>query len=169
MAAPSPVQLATANANWTISANGKALVAGIEVISIDVWLGVNKLPKARLVISDGSPAEGDFPISSGPSLIPGVSLEIALGYGGATTTVFSGIIYSQGLEISVNGASRLVVEATDKAMAMSLTRQNAIFQNLTDSQLCQRLIAAAGLTARVTATSVTHETIWDNTTPPRGT
>ena len=49
MTAPSPLQLATSNAGWTVTANGQALPATIQVIAIDVWLGVNKLPKARIV------------------------------------------------------------------------------------------------------------------------
>lgn len=159
MTAPSPVTLATSIASWTITCNGSALDSSIQVISIDVWTGVNRIPKARLVVSDGSAADQDFPISEGSSLIPGVTLTIALGYGGSETTVFTGVIHRQGLEVSINGPSRLVVEAADKAMAMTLARQNAVFQNVTDSQVCQTLITAAGLTAAVTATSVTHETI----------
>ncbi|CAO3411733.1 type VI secretion system tip protein VgrG [Azospirillum largimobile] len=159
MTAPSPVTLATSIASWTITCNGSALDSSIQVVSIDVWSGVNRIPKARLVVSDGSAADQDFPISEGSSLIPGVTLTIALGYGGSETTVFTGVIHRQGLEVSINGPSRLVVEAADTAMTMTLARQNAVFQNVTDSQVCQTLITAAGLTASVTATSVTHETI----------
>lgn len=159
MTAPSPVELATSIVGFTVTCNGTVLDPTVQVLSIDVWNAVNKLPRARIILSDGSAADEDFPLSETAALIPGATLSIAMGYGGDETVLFSGIVYRQGLEASINGPSRLVVEATDKAMVMTLARQNALFQNVTDSQVCQKLIAAAGLSAAVTATSATHETI----------
>jgi Rhs element Vgr protein len=159
MTAPSPVQQANGNVAIAITTNGTALDTAIQVVCIEVWTGVNKLPRARLVISDGSPSTQDFPIADGSALIPGATITIALGYGSSTSTIFSGVIHRQGLEVSVNGPSRLVVEATDKAMAMTLARANAVFQNMTDSAVCQKLIQASGLTAKVTSTSTTHESL----------
>jgi Rhs element Vgr protein len=111
------------------------------------------------VISDGSAADETFPISEGSALIPGNTLAISMGYGSITTTVFSGVINAQGLEVTKNGPSRLVVEATDKAMVMTLARANAVFQNITDSDLCSKLISTAGCSPKVTGTSTTHEAI----------
>ena len=160
MAAPSPALAANTIPTWEIKANGAALDSTIQIVSIDVWTGVNRLPRARLVMSDGSAADETFPISESSSLIPGVALTIALGYGSTQTQVFSGVIQRHGLEVDVNGPSRLVVEATDKALAMTLARNNAVFQNITDSALCSKLIGnVSGLTPKVSSTSVTHEAI----------
>jgi len=160
MAAPSPTQLANVPPTWAISANGSALDSSIQVVSIDVWTGVNRLPRARLVVTDGSAADETFPISETAALIPGAALTIALGYGSTQTQIFSGVIQRHGLETNVNSPSLLVVEATDKAMAMTLARNNAVFQNITDSALCTKLIGnVSGLTAKVSSTSVTHESI----------
>jgi Rhs element Vgr protein len=160
MAAPSPTQLANVIPTWAISANGSALDSSIQVVSIDVWTGVNRLPRARLVITDGSAADETFPISETAALIPGATLTIALGYGSTQTQIFSGVIQRHGLEANVNSPSLLVVEATDKAMAMTLARNNAVFQKTTDSALCTKLIGnVSGLTPKVSSTSVTHEAI----------
>lgn len=159
MSAPSPVTLATSAVDFTIETNGNALDSAVQVISIDVWQGVNRLPRARIVISDGSAAEEDFPISDSDSLVPGTEISIALGYDGQEASVFSGIINRMGLEAPVNGPPRLVVEATDKAMAMTLMRGNAVYQNMTDGDLCEKLIRNAGLSADVSSTSFTHESI----------
>jgi Rhs element Vgr protein len=157
--APSPAVLAGSVATYRILADGTALDSTYEVVAIDVWDGVNKLPKARLVISDGSPAEETFPISETAALIPGATLEILLGYDQQEATVFSGVIYRQGLDVTQNGPSRLIVEATDKAMAMTLARKNAIFENMTDSAVIGKLIGDAGLSASVTATATTQPSI----------
>lgn len=160
MAAPSPALAANTIPTWEIKVNGSALDSTIQIVSIDVWTGVNRLPRARLVMSDGSAADETFPISESSSLIPGVALTIALGYGSTQAQVFSGVIQRHGLEVDVNGPSRLVVEATDKALAMTLARNNAVFQNITDSALCSKLIGnVSGLTPKVSSTSVTHEAI----------
>jgi Rhs element Vgr protein len=160
MAAPSPTQLANVIPTWAISANGDPLDSSIQVVSIDVWTGVNRLPRARLVITDGSAADETFPISETAALIPGAPLTIALGYGSTQTQIFSGVIQRHGLEANVNSPSLLVVEATDKAMAMTLARSNAVFQKITDSALCTKLIGnVSGLTAKVSSTSVQHEAI----------
>lgn len=160
MTAPSPTQLANVPPTWAIKTNGSAIDSSIQVVSIDVWTGVNRLPRARLVITDGSAADETFPISETAALIPGATLTIALGYGSTQTQVFSGVIQRHGLEANVNSPSLLVVEATDKAMAMTLARNNAVFQKTTDSALCTKLIGnVSGLTPKVSSTSVTHEAI----------
>jgi len=159
MTAPSPVTLATSVVDFTIMSNGTPLDSAVQVISVDVWQGVNRLPKARIVISDGSAGQEDFPISDSQSLIPGTEISIALGYDGEVDSIFTGIINRQGLEAPVNGPPRLVVEATDKAMVMTLTRGNAVYQNITDSALCEKLIRDAGLTPKVSSTSITQESI----------
>lgn len=158
MTAPDPALTATSLPVWTITLNGSPIDTSIQVKSIETWLGVNKLPRARLVISDGGAALQDFPISDSANFIPGTALVIQLGYGSSQTQVFSGVIHRQGLEITQNGPSRLVVEATDKAMAMTLARSNALSQNMTDSAIISKLIGnVSGLTPKVTSTSTSHE------------
>lgn len=159
MTAPSPAIPEGSLVSFTISSNGKDIDSSWQVVSIDVRLGVNRLPKAKLVLYDGSAAAETFPISQTSALIPGATLEIALGYNGTETTVFSGLVYRQGLDITENASPRLVVEATDKAMAMTLARHNAIYENITDSALMEKLIGAAGLSKSVTATTAKHPVI----------
>ncbi|MQP66373.1 type VI secretion system tip protein VgrG [Niveispirillum sp. SYP-B3756] len=159
MTAPSPVQVAGATASFTIKANGTAIDGAWQVLSVDIWTGVNKLPKARVVLYDGSAATESFPISASSAFVPGAKLEISLGYDSKETVLFTGLVFRLGLEISENDASRLVVEATDKAMAMTLARHNAIYENITDSALIEKLIGNAGLAKNVTSTSAQQPTI----------
>ncbi len=159
MTAPSPDQLATTPPAFEIKVDGSTLDTSYQVVSIETWSGVNKLPRARLVISDGSAADENFPISETASLIPGVALTISIGYGSALTQIFGGVIVRQGLEASVDGPSRLVVEASDKAMAMTIARQNAIFENMSDSDMMSKLISAAGLMPKVSSTGTQYPVI----------
>ncbi len=167
MTAPSPVDLALGAVSLTITSNGTALPIDLQIVVVDIWTGVNRLPRARISISDGSAGARDFPISDSSLLVPGTAITIAMGYAGRTSILFSGVIHSQGLEATVNGTPRIVVEASDKAMVMTLARGNAVFTDMTDSAIWQKLIGEAGLTAKVSTTSLTqtcvqyHATPWD--------
>lgn len=156
---PSPIQSAGNLVTSLITANGAPIPDTVQVRSIDVWVGVNKLPRARVVINDGDVAAANFPISESALLIPGVEITIAMGYDGVTERVFSGVIQSQGISISGDGPSQLIIEATDKALAMTLARSNAIFSNSRDSDAITKLIKGAGLTAHVAETEPRHPVI----------
>ena len=159
MTAPGPEQPQGSSATVAITTNGAALDSSWQVVSIDIWSGVNAISRARLAIADGDAASQTFPISETNALIPGAMLTISLGYGGANALVFSGIVHRQGLAIGSNGAPLLIVEATDPAMAMTLARANAVFDRATDSDVMAMLISKAGLKAAVTATQNVEEAI----------
>lgn len=164
MSAPSPLLLAGSLTTFTIKASGVQISSTYEVVSVETWVSVNRLPKATLVIYDGSAAEGasgegEFPISSAPTFLPGQEIEIAAGYNGQETSIFTGIVVRQGIELAESGPPKLKIELTDKAMRMTLARRNAVFANVTDSQLIQKLITGNGLSASVTATQTLYEDI----------
>jgi Rhs element Vgr protein len=159
---PSPTLLRGAALTFTIKVNGSAIPSTTQVVSVDTWVSVNRIPRARVVIYDGSAAEADFPASASPTFLPGNKIEIAAGYVGQVTTIFSGVIVKQGIEVTQTEASRLVVQAADPAMIMTLNRKSAVFPNITDSDLIGKLISANGLSKDVTTTSITYEDIVQN-------
>lgn len=159
MSAPSPLLPDAALVTFTVKANGKAIDGTYQVQSIDTWTAVNKLPRARIVLSDGSPAEGTFPISDLDTFLPGKKVEIAAGYDGKEATLFKGVVVRQGLSIDQTSASSLIVDLTDEAIKMTLERKNALFEKITDSDLIGKLISANGLAKDVAATNTVYEEI----------
>jgi Rhs element Vgr protein len=157
VSAPSPVVAAGALAAFTVKVKGKAIDSAIQVARIETWSSANRVPRARLVMYDGSPAAGTFPLSASDTFLPGNEVEVAAAYDDdAKVPIFRGIIVRQGIEIDEAGASRLVVEVSDRALGMTLERTNAVFAKVTDSALMEKLIRGNGLTAKVTGTRVTH-------------
>ncbi|WP_315833154.1 type VI secretion system tip protein VgrG [Bradyrhizobium prioriisuperbiae] len=159
MTAPSPVLAAGSLSSFSIKSEGKPIDSSFQVVSIEIWNAVNKVPKARVVLSDGDPAEQDFEISNLPTFIPGKKIEIAAGYDGTNRTIFRGVVVKQGIEISDNGSSQLIVDITDEAIKMALERKNALFDKITDSDLIGKLITGNGLSKDVAATNTVHEEI----------
>ncbi|MBK8251182.1 MAG: type VI secretion system tip protein VgrG [Polyangiaceae bacterium] len=159
MTAPSPIAVGGSRVSFVIKANGKDIDSSWQVLSIDTHNTVNKVPRATVVLYDGSASERTFPISDSGTLKPGVKLQIAAGYDGKTASIFEGIIVRQGIEIDTMSGSKLIIEAADKALGMTLERSNAVFENVTDSDVISKLITASGLSKDVASTSVKHEEI----------
>jgi Rhs element Vgr protein len=156
MTPPSPLAGDPSLVTFTIKVEGEEIPGTVRVVSIETWSAVNKVPKARLVIFDGSAAESDFPLSAGKTFLPGNKVSIAAGYNSKETAVFQGIIVKQGIEINRTEGSKLVVDLTDEAIRMTLERRNALFEKVKDSDLIGKLITANGLAKDVAATNTEH-------------
>jgi Rhs element Vgr protein len=159
MTAPSPALNVASQLTLSVKVAGKEISSTYQVASVETWLAVNKVPKATVVLFDGSPAARDFPASNLKTFLPGNKVEIAAGYEGETTTIFTGVIVKQGIEITRDEGSKLIVHLTDEAIKMTLERSNALFEKIKDSDLIGQLISANGLAKDVAATNTVHEEI----------
>ncbi|MCE9672071.1 type VI secretion system tip protein VgrG [Myxococcus stipitatus] len=159
MTTPSPLTNEGALTTFVIKSNGERIPTTCQVVSVDTWLSVNKLPRARLVLFDGQASTGTFPLSAADTFLPGAKVSIAAGYDGENTVVFEGVVCRQGLEIDTSSGSKLVVELTDAALKMTLERKSGFFEKLKDSELIAKLLSRNGLSGDVEATTVVHEEI----------
>lgn len=155
--AVSPTLAASALATFAITSGGKPIDSSWSVISVDTWVLANKVPRARIVLFDGTAAEATFPISDQPAFLPGAKVEISAGYDGKNAVVFSGVVIRQGIEIDRFSGSKLVVELSDQALKMTLSRKSAVYEKIKDGDLIGKLISANGLAKDVAATSVVNE------------
>jgi Rhs element Vgr protein len=144
---------------FSIKVGGREIDSTYQVESIDVWTAVNRLPRARIVIFDGSAAEAAFPIASLGTFVPGARVEIGAGYDSQDAPIYQGVIVKQGIEVSRGAGSKLVLELSDEAVKMTLERKNALFEKVKDSDLIAKLIAASGLKKDVAPTSAVNEEI----------
>lgn len=159
MSGPSSVAVDAELVTLSIKVGGSEIDSTYQVESIDVWNGVNRVPRARIVIFDGSAAEGNFPIASLATFVPGAKVEIGAGYNSRNTTLYRGVIVKQGIEISRGAGSKLVLDLADEALKMTLERKNALFQKVKDGDLIGTLITSNGLKKNVASTSVVNEEI----------
>jgi Rhs element Vgr protein len=140
----------------TIQVNGDELPGDIPILAVEVCSQVNRIPYARLRVADGDPAAGDFSRSTGPFFVPGNELLIRAGYHGETELVFRGIVLRQRMVVRQSD-SWLEVECRDLAFKMTLTRHNRHFEEMTDKEVAEALLAEYGLKNDITATAVTHQ------------
>lgn len=142
---------------FSLTSGGKELGDLYQVHAIFISTGVNKIPLAHITLLDGSAADGTFAASESADFAPGNAIDIAVGYGGQTTPVFSGIIVKHGLRQRSGGASHLILECRSPAIRMTAVRKKSAHgeagATLTDSALMESLIQPYGLTAKIAATT----------------
>ena len=63
------------------------------------------------------------------------------------------------MKVKIGGGSELVVRCSDKAIKMTLNRKNEYFKDKKDSEIINKIISDAGLTADVKATTEKHKKV----------
>lgn len=145
--------------NFTVKVNGQEVQRGYRFLRVEVSRGVNRIPSAILVISDGDPSSQTFPASSSEVFIPGNEIEIMAGYHSELVRIFKGIIISHGIKISNIHASQLVVECRDAAFRLTVGRKTRLFDDSADSDAIASILTACNLQNDVAATTDIHEKI----------
>ncbi|HEY1038134.1 MAG TPA: type VI secretion system tip protein VgrG [Bacteroidia bacterium] len=149
----SPVTETTDLVTASVLINGKEADTSYQVLSIDVTKAVNKVSSATLVILDGNPATENFPISDSGDFAPGTPIVIKAGYHSDEEIVFSGIIIKHCLKARQGKSPVLIVECKDSAVKMTIGRNNATFENATDSDIIGQVIAQHKLQSSIESTS----------------
>ena len=141
-----------------IYSDGKKIEESYGIVALTIRKRINTIPYAEIVLLDGDIASGDFPISDEDDFKPGREIKIEAGYADESQTVFEGIIVKHGIKITGDNYSRLVVEARDKAVKMTIGRKNANYVDSKDSDVIKNLIGNySGLTADVATTDTQYE------------
>lgn len=149
---------------YAILIDGEEIPRTIGVTGITIHKEVNKIPFAKVRISDGSTSDQDFAVSSDQYFIPGKEIEIQFGYRSDNVTVFKGIITSHSNKVS-SRKSELLIECRDKAVKLTIGKRSKHYENATDSDIAEEIIDAYGLDKDVESTSIEHkEAIQFNTT-----
>lgn len=153
----SPLQDSNGIVSLGIFSAGTDVSSTLQIISVEISTGLNKIPSAHIVAIDGNMPEGKFPLSDQDVFKPGTEIEIKIGYESKIDSVFKGIVVRHGLVIRDNGTSEIRIECKDKAVAMTLGRKNANFLEMDDSAIIQKMVTANGLSAEATCSAGTHK------------
>jgi Rhs element Vgr protein len=149
---------------YAILIDGEEIPRTIAVTSITIQKEVNKIPYAKIKVSDGSTSDQDFTVSNDEYFIPGKEVEIQFGYRSDNVTVFKGIIISHSNKVS-SRKSELLIECKDKAVKLTIGKRSKHYENVTDSDIAEEIIDRYGLEKDVESTSIQHkEVIQFNTT-----
>ncbi|RPH32895.1 MAG: type VI secretion system tip protein VgrG [Bacteroidales bacterium] len=153
-----PTQASTDLATFRIFTNGTELGTNIAIVSIAVSKAVNKIPTARLVLSDGNMAKEDFELSAGEDFVPGTEIEIHAGYHSIEDPIFKGIVIKHGIKFRSEQNSELILEMKDVSVKMTVGRKNKYFIDATDSDIIEEILSDySDLQVDVEATDLQHK------------
>ncbi len=141
---------------YTVLVGGEDLGGLYGLKSVMVSKSINKVPTARIILSDGNVADEDFEISSGDKFVPGQEVEIQAGYHNTEDPIFKGIVIRHSIR-TTGSTSVLIVDLKDAAVAMTVGRKNKYFEEVADSEVIEELLGTySKLKPDVEATEVTH-------------
>lgn len=142
--------------SFSITINGQVLPDAVGILEIMVTNVVNAIPKAKVVVMDGSAAAQNFDLSNGTNFIPGAEISIAAGYNGENEMIFSGLIISQTIRANEDG-SQMEIECRDKAVKLTAGRKNKIWEDASDSDAITDLVGQNGITADIDGLGLQHK------------
>jgi Rhs element Vgr protein len=142
--------------SFSITVNGQVLPDAVGILEIVVTNMVNAIPKAKVVVMDGSAASQNFDLSNGTNFIPGAEISIAAGYNGENEVIFSGLIISQTIRANEDG-SQMEIECRDKAIKLTAGRKNKIWEDVSDNDAITDLVGQNGITADIDGLDLQHK------------
>jgi Rhs element Vgr protein len=144
----------------TILNDGSIMNPEYNVMSIDIIKEVNKIPIAQIILLDGDATKREFAISNTDFFQPGNNIEIKLRYEGERqneATVFAGIVVRHSLQADQYG-SLLTVDLKDAAFKLTHQRKSAVFREMTDNEIINKIIEPWGLEiTSIAATKPKHK------------
>lgn len=155
--------------SFAIKIDGTPISDINSIQSIEVQKGVNQIPIAKIILTDGDSSTGEFAASSSNTFVPGNSITIEAGYDDNNTVIFKGLITKQNIQINENIGSVLIVECRDEAIKMIVGRKSLTYSKQKDSDIITTIINNySGLSAAVSPTSIVwpeqvqyYTTDWD--------
>lgn len=140
----------------TILANGAEIPQTLQVLGVSIEYEINRIPYAKILISDGDAAKQDFPASNQTMFAPGSEIDIQSGYHMEEASIFKGIVVRHGIRSTASG-SLLTIICKDKAVKMSIGLNSRYSYDMTDSDIIEKLVSDNGLSADVETTSIKHK------------
>lgn len=135
-----------------ILVDGEELSSSYQVLSIVVEKEINRIPLAKIILSDGDPASQDFELSNEEFFVPGKEIEITAGYHSQEETIFKGMVLRHSLKIRPT-KSILTIECKDQAVKLTVGSKSKYFYESTDSEIIEQIITNYGITTDIEETS----------------
>jgi len=152
-----PVEKSTDLPTITIKSDGSEINKEYQVVSVTVEKEVNRIPKTQIILLDGDTAKEDFELSNKDLFIPGKEIEILAGYHSDESVIFKGIIINHSIKAKKNKSSYLRINCRDKAIKMTIGKQNKYFYDSKDSDIISEIIKPYGMETDIESTDVDHK------------
>jgi Rhs element Vgr protein len=156
MPAERTLPIAAEHREFTVKVDGSALGREHHLVSASIRAQAGRIASARLAYVDGAASQGNFALSAGDVFVPGKPVEIVAEGGAQAHTLFKGVIVGQSLRVRDHSAPQLVVECRHAALKLAAAPRSANRFDVSDSEVIEALLQAAGVDVEVERTRVKH-------------
>ncbi len=156
--ADSPGKNAAKLVTFKIYSEGSPVGDKYELKSLSVTKEINRIGRATLEFMAGDMPDKDVPLSNADTFKPGKTIKIEAGYESENEILYEGLVVSHGLRLPSSGDTALVIECRDFAIKSTISRKNAVFEKVKDSETITKILGNySDLSVSVDATSYKHE------------
>ena len=141
---------------FTLLSEGEVLPTSIAVQAISVWQEVNRVPRAKLIILDGSAAEQTFSNSESDYFIPGKEIEIQAGYHSDEECIFKGIVTKHSIKVRGTGKSHLIIDCAHPAVKMTKLKKSRYFYDTNEADAWTTILGDYDITSNIATTDFIH-------------
>ncbi|MCP4117486.1 MAG: type VI secretion system tip protein VgrG [Desulfobacteraceae bacterium] len=142
---------------FSIEIDGAPVSGELQIVSVVVKREINRIPLARVILVDGETNLSDFPVSNQDTFIPGKELVVSAGDKGEEHRIFKGVLVKHRIRVRPDGRSHLILEARDTAFQLTLNPRNALYEEVTDSDIMEEILGAySQISPDVESMDVTH-------------
>ena len=149
----------TSLVSYKVTINGEQIREEYQISDIEIETNLNKLPLATISILDGNPYEQRMQVMDENNWKPGDDIKIEIGYHQQLMPVFEGIVSSVGYNSSGDRHGKTTINATDKCVGLTLTKDNDYFAKKKDSEIAKQILQTYGIDCKVDSTKTTHAKI----------
>jgi|MDTG01.4.fsa_nt_gb phage protein D len=148
--------------SYDIIINGQYLSKKYQIFKISARKKISKISRASIYIFGGDSENNNFNESNESLFDNGNEIEIKLGYEQKNTVVFKGIIDTHTVSMykgyqKQKSKSLLVLECVDKAIKLTNSFTNEIFEDSTDTEIFNNIISKVnGLNSSIENSSHVH-------------
>lgn len=148
--------------SYDVIINGTPLSKKYQIFKISTRKKISKISRASIYIFGGDTDNNNFNESNDSIFDNGNEIEIRLGYEQKNNVVFEGLIDTHTVSMykgyqKQKSKSILVLECVDKAIKLTNSFTNEIFEDSTDSEIFNNIISKVnGLNSTIENTSYTH-------------
>ncbi|GAA3591284.1 type VI secretion system tip protein VgrG [Flavivirga amylovorans] len=156
--ANSPIISGNNLVSFTITSEGNAIPDTYGVMSVNISQEIDTIAQAQITVRDGNPTTQMFEIADASTFQTGNAIEISLGYGTDTTTIFSGEVVKQSIKLDDSGTT-FQVTCKDLLVKAVKSRSKVVLTDSLDSDAIDKIVGNLGIESDITPTTVTKEKI----------
>ena len=142
--------------SFEIAVGGEVLDYAKRIKYLSVTRGINRIPRAKIILLDGDVAKESFELSESDTFVPGALVEVKAGFNQKNKTIFRGLIVEHSIKMRKEQPSMLMLDCRDESFKLTLGRKRKFFYDSTDTEIIGEILSGYKLDNKVDETGYQH-------------